>query len=186
MSLTTLLVPTYRQMLTALSGWLGKAQEQTGNAEALLSARLAPDMFTLSTQIRFSCLQAQEAPYRLRGEPFPESWHALAREGRIAGDHPGSLADAQTRIDETQAFLKTLGPNALDAGADRSIAIDLPNGMIFDMTGDQYARDWALPQFYFHLMTAYAILRHKGVDLGKADYVQHAFAYLRPGTMTKG
>jgi hypothetical protein len=58
-------------------------------------------------------------------------------------------------------------------------------GMIFDLTAEQYARDWALPQFYFHVMIAYAILRAEGVDLGKADYVAHMFAYLRPGTMPR-
>ena len=63
------------------------------------------------------------------------------------------------------------------------IAHALPNGMILDLTAEQYARDWALPQFYFHLMTAYAILRANGVDLGKADYVAHLFPTIRPGTM---
>lgn len=63
------------------------------------------------------------------------------------------------------------------------IAHALPAGMIFDLTAEQYVRDWALPQFYFHVMTAYAILRSEGVDLGKADYVAHMLPYLRPGTM---
>ena len=54
--------------------------------------------------------------------------------------------------------------------------------MTFDLTAEQYARDWALPQFYFHVMTAYAILRAQGVALGKADYITHMFAYLRPST----
>ena len=62
------------------------------------------------------------------------------------------------------------------------IAHALPQGMVFDLTAEQYVRDWALPQFYFHVMTAYAILRAQGVELGKADYVAHMFAYLRPGT----
>lgn len=188
MSLTNLLVPAYAQMLRALSAWLDKAQEQTGDAEGVLSARLAPDMYPLSTQIRFACLQAQEAVFRLRGElpsgePLPNVLDELTREGQEAGEHPGTLADAQARIREALVVLEGLPRHALDGGADRSIAIELPNGMIFDMTGAQYARDWALPQFYFHLMTAYAILRNKGIALGKADYVQHAFAYLRPGTL---
>ena len=55
----------------------------------------------------------------------------------------------------------------------------LPIGLTFDLTGTQYARDWALAQFYFHVMTAYAILRHHGVSLGKADNVAHMFGYLR-------
>ena len=67
----------------------------------------------------------------------------------------------------------------------RIVAHALPAGMVFDLTAEQYARDWALPQFYFHLMIAYAILRAEGVDLGKADYVAHMFAYLRPGTMPR-
>ncbi|MCB2080916.1 MAG: DUF1993 family protein, partial [Novosphingobium sp.] len=75
MALTTLLAPTYVQMLKSLSGWLDKAQAQMpdGQAENLLSARLAPDMFPLSTQVRFACAQAQEGMYRLRGEEFPSS-----------------------------------------------------------------------------------------------------------------
>ena len=79
-----------------------------------------------------------------------------------------------------------LAPDALDGDPDRPIAHALPAGMIFDLTADRYARDWTLPQFYFHLMIAYAILRSEGVDLGKVDYVPHMFAYLRPGTMPAG
>ncbi|MEQ8964825.1 MAG: DUF1993 domain-containing protein [Azospirillaceae bacterium] len=183
MSLTNLLVPTYSQMLHALSGWLSKAEGQSEDAARLLVARLASDMFPLSSQIRFSCLQAYEAVFRIRGEALPDIWNDLAQEGQNAGDRPGTIADAQARITETRSFLNNLASDALDAGGHNSISIELPNGMIFDMTGDQYARDWALPQFNFHLVTAYAILRNQGVDLGKADYVQHAFAYVRPGTI---
>ena len=185
MSLTNLLVPTYMQMLRALSAWLDKAQKQIpeAEAEALLSKRLAPDMYPLSSQVRFACFQAQEAAYRLRGEPLPEALEQVAREGQNAGERPGSLSDAQARIGEALSMLGELEPNALDSGAQRSISFDIPNGMIFDMTGEQYARDWALPQFYFHLTAAYAILRNRKIELGKADYVPHMFAYLRPGSM---
>lgn len=119
MSLTRLLVPTYTQLLRALSGWLKKAQAQIpeADAEALLSARLAPDMFPLSTQVRFACVQAQEAVFRLQGKPFPESINELLEEGRHAGERPGSLADAQARIDQTIALLDDLTPDALDAKA---------------------------------------------------------------------
>jgi hypothetical protein len=185
MSLTDLVVPTYKQMLSALSGWLDKAwvQMPADQAEALLSERLAADMFPLSTQIRFACVQAYEGVCRLRGEEFPASVAILLDEGRGANEHPGSLADAQARIRETIAMVEGVGPGALDADPDRAIAHELPNGMIFDLTAAQYAQDWNLPQFYFHLMTAYAILRSAGVNLGKADYVTHMFAYLRPGTL---
>jgi len=180
MSLTKLLVPTYRQMLKALAGWLDKAEAQAGiNAEALLSARLAPDMYPLSTQIRFACVQAQEATYRLRRMAFPPSIEGLLDEGRHAGERPGSLDDARARIDETIALLDGLAPDALDADADSPMAHALPNGMIFDLTAQQYARDWALGQFYFHVMIAYAILRNQNIELGKADYIPHLLPYLR-------
>lgn len=183
MKLTSLVVPTFKQMLNTMSGWLDKAQGALGGeAERLLSVRLAPDMFPLSTQVRFACVQAWEAVCRLQGEDFPASINTLLDEGRNAGEHPGIIADAQARISETVAMLDSLAPDALDGDPERPIAHALPTGMIFDLTAEQYARDWTLPQFYFHLMTAYAILRSQGVDLGKADYVPHMFAYLRPGT----
>lgn len=186
MTLPDVLVPTYVQMLRALSGWLGKAEAQRpdGGAEALLSARLAPDMFPLSTQIRFACVQAQEGVSRLRGRAFPASVDVLLNEGRNAVERPGSVADARRRIKETVAVVEAVASDALVVDPATPIAHALPTGMIFDLTAEQYARDWALPQFYFHVMIAYAILRAGGVDLGKADYVAHMFAYLRPSTMS--
>ena len=184
MSFTRLLVPTYIQMLGRLSAWLEKAQAQRpDDAEALLSARLAPDMFPLATQIRFACRQAQEAVFRLKGEAFPESSNILLEEGRNAGEHPGSIADAQARIAETIDLLNALSATALDIKPETPIAHALPAGITFDLTAEQFARDWALPQFYFHVMTAYAILRAGGTELGKTDYVAHMLPYLRPGTM---
>lgn len=187
MTLSDLLLPTYRQMLTALAAWLRKAEEQTGNADALLAARLAPDMFPLSTQIRFACLQVHEGGRRLCHEAFPDAMDALLNEGRQGGDNPGTLAEALARIGEALAYLDSLSADALDDGAGQPLALELPMGIAFDLDdGERYARDWALPQFYFHLMTAYAILRREGVELGKADYVAHMFAYLRPGTAPAG
>lgn len=124
--------------------------------------------------------------FRLRGEPVPARLEALTAEARDAGAAPGTLADARARLDQALAFLDGLSADALDAGADRAIALALPGGIAFDMTGAQYVRDWALPQFYFHVVTAYAILRSQGVGIGKADYVPHMFAYLRPGSVPEG
>ncbi|WP_027171355.1 DUF1993 domain-containing protein [Methylobacterium sp. 10] len=184
MSLTNLLVPTYRNMLQTLAGLLDKAEQQVvDRADGLLSARLAPDMYPLASQVCFAAYQAQEATFRLRSEDIPQSLAAVAAEGRNAGDVPGSIADARARIADALARLDSLSDNALDAGATRQIAIELPGTITFEMTGEQYARDWALPQFYFHVITAYAILRHHGIALGKADYVPHMFAYLRPGSL---
>ena len=184
MKLQDMLAPTYVQMLEALSAWLGKAaaQRPAGDGDALLVARLAPDMFPLATQVRFACVQAQEGLYRLRGEPFPPLIGILLDEGRNASEAPGSIADAQARIAETIALTEGLAADmpAVDPAA--PLAHALPQGMIFDLTAEQYVRDWALPQFYFHVMSAYAILRAEGVELGKADYVAHMLAFLRPGT----
>jgi hypothetical protein len=183
--LLDILVPTYVQMLGALSAWLGKAGVQMtgGEADALLSTRLAADMFPLSTQVRFACVQAQEGVFRLQGRAFPEMIEHLLKEGRNAGDQPGCIADAQARIEETIAAVKVAATQAPCAEPGASLPHALPNGMIFELTAEGYARDWALPQFYFHVMIAYAILRSQGVDLGKEDYVAHMFPYLRPGTL---
>ena len=182
--ITILLVPTYQHMLQTLSALLKKAQQQMPDrAESLLAARLAADMFPLAAQVRFAAYQAQEAVFRLRGEHVPEWLDAIAAEGRNADDAPGTIADAKERIDAALTFLADLLNDALDESATLSIAIELPGGMIFDLTGEQYVRDWALHQFYFHVITAYAILRSQGVEIGKADYVPYMFGYLRPGTM---
>ena len=185
MTLSDLLPPTFVQMLAALSGWLDKAEGQlpADEAQALLAAQLAPDMFPLSTQIRFACVQALEGMHRLRGEGFRPLRGTLLDEGRNAAENPGSLNHARSRIAETIAVVSALSGDASVPGHGGRVAHDLPNGMIFDLSAEQYARDWALGQFYFHVTIAYAILRNQGIALGKADYVAHMFQYLRPGTM---
>ncbi len=108
MTLSDFVVPTYVQMLGALSQWLSKAeaQRQDGSVDTLLAARLAPDMFPLATQVRFACRQAQEAVFRLLDQEFPPALEALLDEGRNAGERPGTLADAPALIDETIAVVK--------------------------------------------------------------------------------
>jgi len=186
MTLTAFLVPALANQLTAVSGWLDKAEafaaQRGENPDTLLSLRLAPDMYPLTTQLRFLAFQAQEPVYKLRGEEVPAEVLDVRQEGRDGGDRPGTWAEARARVAEAAAFLAAVGPGELDARAGQPIAHALPMGMIFDMTAEQYVRDWALPQAAFHQMTTYAILRHAGVALGKVDYVPHMFAYLRPGT----
>ena len=104
----------------------------------------------------------------------------MLNEGRNAGEHPGTLAEARARLDQALAHLDTLDANALGrVPEDQPIVLDLPMGMTFDLTRAQFARDWALGQFYFHVMAAYTILRKEGVEIGKAHYVPHMFAFLR-------
>lgn len=106
---------------------------------------------------------------RLKNSAWPDSLHPVAAETRA-------------RIDEALACLDGLAPGALDAGAGLAIALDLPDGLAFDLTGEQYARDWALPRFYVHMVSAYVILRNQGIATGKADALPHRFAYRRTGT----
>ena len=173
-------------MLGTLKGLLDKAEAQLGpdKAEALLSARLAPDMFPLATQVRFALSQVYDGTRRLRGEPESAAQVEVIKEGRNAGEHPGTLAEARARIDQALAYVEAVGPDGLDqAPEDQPLVLELPMGHVFDLTRGEYARDWALGQFYFHIMAAYAILRKEGVEIGKPDYIPHMWGYLRPGTM---
>jgi hypothetical protein len=185
MTLKDTVVPTYVQMLNALATWLGKASDQLSqdSASAIMNARLAPDMFPLFTQVCFACVQAQEGMARLRQEDLPAAIGALLDDGRSADAGAPTIADAQARIAETLRIVETAAADMPDLAPGTPLAHTLPNGMVFDLTAAQYVRDWAIPQFYFHLMAAYAILRAQGVNLGKADYVAHMFGFLRPGTM---
>jgi hypothetical protein len=186
MQLTAILIPSLINQLQALSGWLDKAEafaaERGEEPDRLLALRIAPDMFPLTTQLRFLAFQAQEPVFRLRGEAVPEAVLQVRDEGRNGEERPGTWAEARARVTEAARFLAKVGPEELDAAADKEIAHELPTGMIFDMTGAKYVRDWALPQAAFHHMITYAILRQAGVPLGKVDYVPHMFAYLRQGT----
>lgn len=186
-NLTTLLIPTLTNQLTALTGWLDKGEAHArahGNKpDDLLAVRLAQDMFPLGTQLRFAAFLAQEAVFRLRHQETPAELLAIRTHGATGPDEPGTLDDCRALLAEAIAFLKTVAPSELDPAADQPLAHALPMGMVFDMTGFTYVRDWALPQIGFHVDMAYALLRSAGVPLGKQDYVPHIFAYLRPGTM---
>ncbi|MGF0237570.1 DUF1993 domain-containing protein [Rhodococcus sp. IEGM1300] len=171
MSVYSVTIPCFAQMLRALSSLLSKGEaaalERGYDPQILLGSRLAPDMNDLAKQIQYACTQAQEAVQRLTQQPLQSL------------TPPENLAAAKALIERTLAILDSADRALIEEGAERVIAIELPNGMAFDMTGNEYAVNWATPQFYFHLVTAYNILRHNGVPLGKADYVQHMFAYLR-------
>ncbi|WP_218963617.1 DUF1993 family protein [Janthinobacterium sp. BJB304] len=124
-------------------------------------------MHTLARQVEFTCTQAQEAVCRLTRQALPQ----------VAT--PASMTEAKALIAHTLDLLAAADRTAIDNSAQQQVSITLAGGLSFDMTGLEYALNWATPQFYFHLVTAYNILRHNGVPLGKAEYVQHMFAYAR-------
>lgn len=174
-TLYDLTIPAYLNALRALSGQLDKALawgEKNGVGEQeFLVARLAPDMFPLATQVRFTCMQAIQAATRLGATGAPDP-----------GDDATDASGLQGQIAAALAWLDALDPATLGDDPDRDVSFDLPNGMVFDMTAATYIRDWAQPQFYFHLVAAYAVMRHLGAPLGKPDYVSYMMQYLRPGT----
>ena len=159
------LLATYHNMLGSLDGWLAKAEAHGG--DSLLERKLADDMFPLARQIRFVCNLPGEAMAGAAGVAYSSS-----------DVDDVTLADARSRIAASRTLIE--GWHETPFGADDApIQLSLANGMTFDISTERYVRDWALPQFYFHLMSAYAILRAAGVPLGKADYVGYMFQYLR-------
>ena len=170
-----LTVPAYQNGLKALSGELSKASAwgaDNGIGELQFAvARLAPDMFPLASQVRFTCIPALQPLHRLGGIAVPEF-----------SEDATDFAGMQEQIAATLAILDAVDRTALGDDGDRPVSFELPNGMIFDLSAFDYVRDWAAPQFAFHHVAAYAVLRHMGVPLGKADYVGYMMRYLRPGT----
>jgi uncharacterized protein len=145
-------------MLGTFDHMLAKA-EADPRGEALIGEKLSDDMYPLATQVRFTTHQVVNTLNRLTGSTL------LTQDS----DH-ATIAEARAHIGETRELIKNARPEAF-AADDTRVSFDLPNGMAFEMTAVEYVRDWSLPQFYFHLMAAYSILRKAGIPLGKADYV---------------
>jgi hypothetical protein len=156
-------VPVFRQALGALSAILGKAeqhaQEKKIEPVALLQARLYPDMFPLTRQVQVAADFAKGACARLAGVEVPRF-----------DDVEQTFAELQQRIARTLAFIDDLPADAIATSAARAVTTGSgANVRHFD--GKTYLLHYALPHFYFHTTTAYAILRHNGVEIGKKDFV---------------
>ena len=153
--------PIFVNALTNMRNWLDKAAAEKDEA-ALLDARLAPDMFPLARQYQVASDSAKNAIARLTGTEAP----AMA-------DTEASFAELRQRCDRTIDYIKSVDPAAIAAGEDREIELRFPNGMGFRFSGQDYLTGFALPNFFFHVTAAYAILRAQGVSLGKPDFLQH-------------
>jgi uncharacterized protein len=167
-------IPVFTQQVRALIGQLDKAAiwcaEQGVTEGDLLETRLAPDMHPLNKQLDFVVAQLIQPIRRLVGVDLADPAEAAP-----------TLAAHQDRLNAALALVADIDAAQIDADPDRKIALDLPNGMAFDLSASAYVRDWALPQFWFHIMAAYAVLRMRGVPLGKADYVPYMFRHRRQG-----
>lgn len=157
------IIPPLDRSLGALAKILTKAEAHAAAKsiapEALLSFRLFPDMFALTRQVQLACDFAARAAARMAGET-PASFP----------DIETSFAELQTRIAAARACLAGFGPAAYEGAASRAVTIRM-RGQDVTMPGLDYFTLYSLPQFYFHLTTAYNILRHNGVELGKPDYM---------------
>ncbi len=155
--------PRFVNMLKNLSAILEKAQ---AHAEAkkidpavLPSCRLHPDMFALSRQVQIACDNAKGAVARLAGVEVPKH-----------EDTEQTFAELKARIAKTIDFVNTFKPAQIDGSEEKDIHLKL-GPLEVTWKGMQYLCGFALPNFYFHVVTAYDILRHNGVEIGKHDYI---------------
>lgn len=168
-NLYTVTVPVMAKALTALDAILDKATLYTQSKaterrpaeyfeNALLQSRIIFDQFPLVQQVQVACDNAKGAAARLAGVEMPKY-----------EDNETTIAQLKARIEKTLAFLKTITPEQIKGKEDTKISLSHWNGKY--LTGFEYATEQALPNFFFHLTTAYAIMRHNGVELGKSDYI---------------
>jgi len=156
-------LPVFEIGLNALSANLDKAAAFAAakkiDSVVLLNTRLAPDMFPLTRQVQIATDQAKNGSARLAGVEAPKF-----------EDDETTLDQLKARIAKTLAFLRTLDARQIDGASDREINFPLgPNKG--QMKGDDYLNHFVLPNFYFHITAAYAILRHCGVEVGKRDFL---------------
>ncbi len=155
--------PRFVNMLKNLSAILDKAQAYVDakkiDPTVLTSYRLYPDMFTMARQVQVACDTAKGAVARLAGVDIPTH-----------EDTEQTLAELKARVAKTIEFIGTIKPVQIDGTEDKAIVLKL-RGQEVKFTGMQYLLGFAQPNFYFHVTTAYDILRHNGVELGKRDYI---------------
>ena len=158
--------PVFVQGLKGLRGVLAKgaayAEARKFDPHVLLQSRLAPDMFPLTRQVQIGCDFAKGAAGRLAGVDLP-----------VYEDNEQSFADLEARIDKTVAFIEGLLPSAIDGSEQKDIVL-VRRGESTTFKGQAYLLEQALPNFWFHVTAAYAILRHNGVEVGKKDFLAAA------------
>lgn len=157
-SLYSLTVPVFIKALGGLKIILQKAHEHGVDENVLLSDALAPDMFPFVRQVQIACDQAKGAAARLSGKDIPSF-----------PDTETTLAGLIARVDKTVEFLNSVSEQDFAGAEERAIVLPyFPNKFL---KGFDYAREYALPNFFFHVAIAYALVRKNGVAIGKADYI---------------
>src|SRR5579862_8499250 len=156
-------VPTFTRILTSMDAILGKAaayaQAKKIDDSVLVNARLYPDMLPLSSQVQIASDFARGTCARLAGMETPPF-----------EDNETTSAALRTRIERSLEYVRTFKPEQIDGSETREIVRPL-RGEPKKFTGQNYLVQFALPNFYFHATTTYAILRHNGVEVGKSDFI---------------
>ncbi len=163
-SMYTTSIPVFKQMLGGLADVLRKAEAHAEakkiDPNALLQARLFPDMFNLLRQVQVASDFAKGVAARLAGVDVPK-----------VEDKETTFAELQARITTVLAFMDSLSPSQFADAATREIITQAGTPKEKRFTGQSYLLNYGLPHFFFHTTTAYAILRHNGVEVGKKDYI---------------
>ncbi|HET7792185.1 MAG TPA: DUF1993 domain-containing protein [Rhizobacter sp.] len=156
-------VPVFVRKLGSLSKWIDKAeahaQAKKFDGAVYLAARLAPDMLPFTKQVQIACDTAKFCVARLAGVDAPKH-----------EDNETTLAQLKERIASTLAFVQSVPEAKINGSDDKDISVPRRDGVLA-MKGEAYLDHYALPNFYFHVTTAYGLLRHNGVELGKGDFL---------------
>jgi hypothetical protein len=163
LSMHAISAPVFVRMLNNLSAFLAKAEQQAKvkgfDPTVLLNDRLAPDMFTLTRQVQIATDHAKGCMARLAGH-VPEAIE----------DTETTFAELQARIAKVRALVEGYKEADLEGSETREVTVKIPNAEL-KFKGLEYVNTWAMPNFYFHVTMAYAILRHNGIELGKRDFL---------------
>lgn len=155
-------IPQFSKMLNNLSALLNKAQayaeQKKFDVSNLLNARLAPDQFNFTRQVQMTCDTAKNYAAKLTGKEAPKH-----------EDTEVTLAQLQERLQKTISYLSSVTADEFKGWQDRKVTNPRREGKF--LPADEFAMQHAIPNFYFHLTTAYSILRNNGVDVGKKDYL---------------
>jgi uncharacterized protein len=157
-------VPVFNQLLGGLADVLKKAEahatERKIDANAYLQSRLYPDMFPLVRQVQIACDFAKSVSARLAQADVP-AWE----------DNEATFEDLQSRIARTQAYINSLDAANFEGAESRDIVLRPGTPKEKKLSGQAYLLNYGLPQFFFHVTTAYALLRHAGIEIGKRDFM---------------
>ena len=163
-SMYSVSVPVFQRQLGAMLAWLDKAeahaQARGFDTVNYLQLRLAPDMLPLVAQVRIASDAAKACAARLAGQEAPKF-----------EDNEASLPDLRQRVQKTLDYLASVPAAAINGSEGREIVIPMRNRDPVQLNGEVYLKHWALPNFFFHVTTSYALLRHAGVALGKGDFL---------------